>query len=199
MNEFYYSAEPTSAHAEREIEIEALGVRSRCLTDAGVFSRDGLDTGTRAMLEALPELHGRVLDLGCGWGPVGVTLARKYPECEIVMTDVNHRAVELSRRNLARNGAKAEVVQGDGFENVTGMFDFILTNPPIRAGKAVIYRLFAEAKEHLADDGALILVIRKQQGAASAQKYLQTLFPTVTLLDRTAGFHILQAEPARSR
>lgn len=199
MNEFYYSAEPTSAHAEREIEIEALGVRSRCLTDAGVFSRDGLDTGTRAMLEALPELHGRVLDLGCGWGPVGVTLARKYPECEIVMTDVNHRAVELSRRNLARNGAKAEVVQSDGFENVTGMFDFILTNPPIRAGKAVIYRLFAEAKEHLADDGALILVIRKQQGAASAQKYLQTLFPTVTLLDRTAGFHILQAEPARSR
>ena len=199
MNEFYYSAEPTSAHAEREIEIEALGVRSRCLTDAGVFSRDGLDTGTRAMLEALPELHGRVLDLGCGWGPVGVTLARKYPECEIVMTDVNHRAVELSRRNLARNGAKAEVVQGDGFENVTGTFDFILTNPPIRAGKAVIYRLFAEAKEHLADDGALILVIRKQQGAASAQKYLQTLFPTVTLLDRTAGFHILQAEPARSR
>ena len=199
MNEFYYSAEPTSAHAEREIEIEALGVRSRCLTDAGVFSRDGLDTGTRAMLEALPELHGRVLDLGCGWGPVGVTLARKYPECEIVMTDVNHRAVELSRRNLARNGAKAEVVQGDGFESVTSMFDFILTNPPIRAGKAVIYRLFAEAKEHLADDGALILVIRKQQGAASAQKYLQTLFPTVTLLDRTAGFHILQAEPARSR
>lgn len=191
MNEFYYSAEPTSAHAEREIEIEALGVRSRCLTDAGVFSRDGLDTGTRAMLEALPELHGRVLDLGCGWGPVGVTLARKYPECEIVMTDVNHRAVELSRRNLARNGAKAEVVQGDGFESVTGMFDFILTNPPIRAGKAVIYRLFAEAKEHLADDGALILVIRKQQGAASAQKYLQTLFPTVTLLDRTAGFHTL--------
>lgn len=199
MNEFYYSAEPTSAHAEREIEIEALGVRSRCLTDAGVFSRDGLDTGTRAMLEALPELHGRVLDLGCGWGPVGVTLARKYPECEIVMTDVNHRAVELSRRNLARNGAKAEVVQGDGFESVTGMFDFILTNPPIRAGKAVIYRLFAEAKEHLADDGALILVIRKQQGAASAQKYLQTLFPTVTLLDRTAGFWTMQAEPARSR
>ena len=130
---------------------------------------------------------------------MGVTLARKYPECEIVMTDVNHRAVELSRRNLARNGAKAEVVQSDGFENVTGMFDFILTNPPIRAGKAVIYRLFAEAKEHLTDGGALILVIRKQQGAASAQKYLQTLFPTVTLLDRTAGFHTLQAEPARSR
>ena len=199
MNEFYYSAEPTSAHAEREIEIEALGVRSRCLTDAGVFSRDGLDTGTRAMLEALPELHGRVLDLGCGWGPVGVTLARKYPECEIVMTDVNHRAVELSRRNLARNGAKAEVVQGDGFENVTGMFDFILTNPPIRAGKAVIYRLFAEAKEHLTDDGALILVIRKQQGAASAQKYLQTLFPTVTLLDRTAGFWTMQAGGLRPR
>ena len=199
MNEFYYSAEPTSAHAEREIEIEALGVRSRCLTDAGVFSRDGLDTGTRAMLEALPELHGRVLDLGCGWGPVGVTLAKRYPECEIAMTDVNHRAVELSRRNLARNGAKAEVVQGDGFENVTGMFDFILTNPPIRAGKAVIYRLFAEAKEHLTDDGALILVIRKQQGAASAQKYLQTLFPTVTLLDRTAGFWTMQAGGLRPR
>ena len=106
MNEFYYSAEPTSAHAEREIEIRRWAYKSRCLTDAGVFSRDGLDTGTRAMLEALPELHGRVLDLGCGWGPVGVTLAQKYPECEIVMTDVNHRAVELEPAHIRRATAR---------------------------------------------------------------------------------------------
>ena len=192
MNEFYYSAEPTSAHVEREIEIEALGVRSRCLTDAGVFSRDGLDTGTRAMLEALPELHGRVLDLGCGWGPVGVTLARKYPECEIVMTDVNHRAVELSRRNLARNGAKAEVVQGDGFESVTGRFDFILTNPPIRAGKQAIYAMFDEAHERLTPGGTLTIVIRKQQGAPSAQKHLLSVFGNAETIARGGGYHVIQ-------
>lgn len=192
MNEFYYSPEPTSAHDEREVEIDVLGVKSRCLTDAGVFSRDGLDTGTRAMLEALPELHGRVLDLGCGWGPVGVTLAQKYPECEIVMTDVNQRAAELSRRNLARNGARAEVVQGDGFENVSGAFDFILTNPPIRAGKAVIYGLFDAARAHLTEDGALYIVIRKQQGAESAQRYLQGIYRDVARIARDKGYWVLR-------
>lgn len=193
MNEFYYTANPTSAHNVRDVEIEVLGVRAVYSTDAGVFSKDGLDVGTRVLLEALPVLHGRVLDLGCGWGPVGVTLAKKYPGLEVYMTDVNARAVELSSKNLARNAVRATVVQGDAFENVEGRFDAIITNPPIRAGKATVYAMFSTARGHLSPDGELYIVIRKQQGAPSALKYLREIYSEVEIIERDAGFWVLRA------
>ena len=193
MNDHYYTANPTSAHDERAIEIEALGSRLRFTTDAGVFSRDGLDRGTEVLLNALPPLQGRVLDLGCGWGAVGVALGAKYPALDIVMTDVNARAVELARRNLSANGVKAEAVQGDGFEHVAGTFDAIVTNPPIRAGKAVIYGLFADARAHLKPGGALYVVIRKQQGAPSALKYLREIYAQAEVVDRGGGFWVIRA------
>ena len=164
------------------------------VTDAGVFSRDGLDRGTEVLLEALPPLAGRVLDLGCGWGAVGVALGKRCPALDIVMTDINSRAVELARRNLAENGVKATVLQGDGFDAVEGRFDAIVTNPPIRAGKAVIYGLFARARDYLEPDGALYVVIRKQQGALSALKYLKEIYGQAETLDRASGFHVLWAK-----
>ena len=194
MSEHYYTASPSSAHDERRVTLRALGNELTFITDAGVFSRDGLDRGTELLLEALPALSGRVLDLGCGWGPVGVALGKRYPQLEIVMTDINQRAVALARRNLEANGVRAEVVQGDGFESVTGGFDAIVTNPPIRAGKAVIYGLFAGARDHLNPGGALYLVIRKQQGAPSALKYLKTLYGEAEIIDRGSGFHVICAK-----
>lgn len=193
MNEFYYTANPTSAHQLREVEMEVLGVRAVYTTDAGVFSRDGLDTGTRVLLEALPALDGRALDLGCGWGPVGLTLAKKYPSLNVVMTDVNARAVELSKKNLARNGARATVVQGDAFENVEGTFETIITNPPIRTGKAAIYAMFADAQNYLSATGELYIVIRKQQGAPSALKYLREIYASAEVIEREAGFWVIRA------
>lgn len=200
MTEHYYSENPVAAHDEREVIFEALGLRLSCTTDAGVFSRDGLDMGTRILLEALPELHGRILDLGCGWGPVGTALGKKYPDAQMVLTDVNSRAVELAARNLAANGVRnATVVQGDGFEAVEGKFDAIVLNPPIRAGKAVIYAMFAEAAAHLNPGGALYIVIRKQQGAESAQKYLSTIYADVERIAREKGYWVLRcAEPEKT-
>ena len=200
MTEHYYSENPVTAHDEREVIFEALGLRLSCTTDAGVFSRDGLDMGTRILLEALPELHGRILDLGCGWGPVGVALGKKYPDAQLVLTDVNSRAVELAARNLAANGVtNATVVQGDGFAAVEGKFDAIVLNPPIRAGKAVIYAMFAEAAAHLNAGGALYIVIRKQQGAESAQKYLSTIYADVERIAREKGYWVLRcAEPEKT-
>ena len=193
MTEHYYTENPASKHEERRVTVRALGVELSFVTDAGVFSRDGLDRGTEVLLEALPELAGRVLDLGCGWGVVGVALGRRYPSLEIVMTDINTRAVALARRNLEANGVRAEVVQGDGFAAVSGDFDAIITNPPIRAGKAVIYGLFAQARERLRPGGALYVVIRKQQGAPSALKYLQQTYSDAQIIDRGSGYHVLRA------
>ncbi len=193
MSEHYYTENPHSAHDERLIEVRALGNVLRFTTDAGVFSRDGLDRGTEVLLNALPELTGRVLDLGCGWGAVGVALGAKCPGLEIVMTDVNARAVELSRRNLVQNGVRAEVLQGDGFAPVTGTFDAIVTNPPIRVGKAVIYGLFDRARDFLNPGGRLYVVIRKQQGAPSALKHLKERYKTAGVIDRGGGFWVIEA------
>ena len=193
MNDHYYTANPSSAHDEWQIEVNILGNALKFTTDAGVFSRDGLDKGTELLLNALPTLTGRVLDLGCGWGAVGAALGVKYPALDIVMTDVNARAVELSRRNLSANGVKAEVVQGDGFAAVEGKFDAIVTNPPIRAGKAVIYGLFDTARDFLNPGGSLYIVIRKQQGAPSALRHLQEQYKTAEVVDRGGGFWVIRA------
>ena len=195
MPDHYYTENPNSAHDERRIALRALGNDLTFVTDAGVFSRDGLDRGTEVLLEALPPLEGRVLDLGCGWGAVGVALGKRYPALDIVMTDINSRAVELARRNLAENGVTAAVLQGDGFDAVEGRFDAIVTNPPIRAGKAVIYGLFARARDYLEPDGALYVVIRKQQGAPSALKYLKEIYSRTETVERASGFHVLRAQP----
>ena len=194
MPEHYYTPLPASAHDERCLTVRALGVEMRFFTDAGVFSRDGLDAGTRVLLEALPPLSGRVLDLGCGWGALGGVLAKKYPEARFVLTDVNERAAALAERNLRANGLNNfEVVHGDGFGAVQGKFDWVLTNPPIRAGKQTIYALFAEAKAFLAPGGTLALVIRTQQGAKSAERYLRGLYARVETLDISGGYRVLAA------
>ena len=193
MADHYYTENPNSAHDEREITISALGETLRFTTDAGVFSRDALDRGTEVLLKALPPLSGRVLDLGCGWGAVGVTLGKCYPFLDLTLTDINQRAVELARRNLAANHVRAEVVQGDGYAAVRGPFDAIITNPPIRAGKATIYALFDNARALLNPGGALYIVIRKQQGAPSALAHLRQTWPTAEILDRASGFWVLKS------
>ncbi len=193
MNDHYFSASPESPHRYAETEYVYRGERLRFLTDAGVFSRGEVDFGTDVLLRALPEdLRGRVLDLGCGWGAVGVSVGKKYPACALVMCDVNERALELARNNAVCNGVKAEAVQSDGLENVEGPFDYILTNPPIRAGKQVIYRLFAESARKITEGGALYIVIRRQQGAESAVKYLKTVFRQVDTMEKSGGFWVIR-------
>jgi 16S rRNA (guanine1207-N2)-methyltransferase len=163
-------------------------------TDAGVFSSDALDPGSRLLIESLPELTGRVADLGCGWGAMGVPLALKNPDAEFFLTDVNARAVDLARINIIQNQAKnARASTGDGLKALEGPFDAVVTNPPIRAGKQVIYGLFAEAKDKLAPGGKLYIVIRKQQGAPSALKYLEELFGAALVSERGGGYWVIEA------
>ena len=164
-------------------------------TDAGVFSRGEVDAGTDLLLKSLPEeISGDILDLGCGWGVFGTCVARRWPESRVTMADVNLRALELSRENAKRNRAEVRCLESDGMEALKGeQFDMVITNPPIRAGKQVIYRMFADAAQSLKAGGALYLVIRKQQGAESCVKYLQTLYGQVDKIDKSAGFWVLRA------
>ena len=193
MPDYYYTQEPASAHKERSITARALGLTLSFETDAGVFSKNELDPGSRLLIESMGALSGRVLDLGCGWGPVGTFLSLANPQAQLVMSDVNARALDLARRNLKNNGTAAEVVESDGFESIEGTFDHVVTNPPIRAGKALIYGLFDTAHERLRPGGALTIVIRKQQGAPSALKHLQETFGNAEVIAKGGGYWIIRS------
>ena len=173
MAEQYFTADPTCESKQVPCSFVYRGHGLNFMTDAGVFSKGELDTGTRLLLDALPDVYGDVLDLGCGWGAIGVAVKKKYPAAHVTMVDVNRRALERT-------------------------FDFIITNPPIRASKPVIYRMFADAASRLNPGGALYLVIRKQQGAESCMKYLKTLYAKVDKVDKSGGFWVLRAtEPLK--
>jgi len=199
MTEQYYTADPTCESKPVPCAFPYRGHGLNFMTDAGVFSKGELDVGTRLLLDALPALSGDVLDLGCGWGAIGVAVARAYPDCSVVMADVNHRALALCRDNLQRNNARAECIESDGMAQLMDRrFDAVITNPPIRAGKQVIYKMFADAARCLKEGGALYLVIRKQQGAESCMKYLKMLYASVEKLDKSGGFWVLKAsEPLK--
>ncbi len=191
MAEHYFSPQPGAAHAAKEIRLEFQGESFCFQTDAGVFSRDGLDEGSALMLgAALGQLSGEVLDLGCGWGPVGILTARLCPGCRVTMIDVNARACRLASENAARNRVQARVLCQDGLGDLDQSFDWILLNPPIRAGKETVYRLFSESASRLKPGGTLAVVIRKQQGAPSAQRFLEGLFRRVSLHCRKKGYHV---------
>lgn len=190
----YFTREPSSESRPVICQFEDRGRKYVFETDAGVFSRGEVDQGTEILLRALPDLEGDILDLGCGWGVVGTCLKGRNPDARIVMVDVNLRALELSRKNLSRNGASAEVLESDGFEGIRDRtFDAVVTNPPIRAGKEKVYEMLGDAARSLKSGGQLFVVIRKQQGAESCMRYLKTLFDEVEKIDRSAGYWVLQA------
>ena len=147
------------------------------ITDTGVFAKSGVDGATHILLGNLPEISAgaRVLDIGCGYGAAGVILNKIYG-ADVIMSDVNERALDLARRNLELNSAFASVIKSDGFDNITGRFDYIILNPPIHAGKPVIYKIYEDAIKYLNPGGAFELVIRKKHGASSHLQKLKEIF-----------------------
>ena len=146
-----------------------LGNKFIFYTDNGVFSKDGLDFGSRLLLETIPleEVGGKVLDMGCGYGVFGIVL-NKLTSCAVDMVDVNLRAIHLSEINIHENNCQnISVFESNVYENINSKYSCIVTNPPIRAGKKVVYDIVMNAKDYLEKDGALFLVIRKEQGAKS--------------------------------
>jgi 16S rRNA (guanine1207-N2)-methyltransferase len=197
MTEHYFSANPHVKSEVRQIKANLLGMPFTFKTDAGVFSKKGIDFGSRLLIETVKvEPGSHVLDLGCGYGAIGIAVAKATPRANVVMVDVNERAVELAKENARVNQVEAntDLFVSDGFSAIKQIqFDHILFNPPIRAGKATIYRLFAEAKAQLAKNGSLWIVIRKQQGAASAKKELETHFADVQVVAQKKGYCIICA------
>lgn len=174
-------------------ECFVLGKKFIFNTDNGVFSKDGLDFGSRLLLESIPleEVGGKVLDMGCGYGVFGIVI-NKLTSCCVDMVDVNLRAIHLSQINIKENHcSNINVFESNVYENIDSKYSSIITNPPIRAGKKIVYDIVMKAKDYLEDNGKLFLVIRKEQGAKSLIRDLEKVY-SVKILEKKKGFFILE-------
>ena len=196
MSNHYYTNKPDLHHDEKTFTFELRGVTLRFITDAGVFSRDRIDFGSVLLIETMNiPSSARVLDVGCGYGPIGFSAAKLAVDGSVTMIDINERAVELARRNAELNGIGNVTIEvSDLYEKVQGQqFDIILTNPPIRAGKEVVHRIFVEGYDLLKDGGEMWVVIQKKQGAPSALKKLQETYSEVEEVEKSKGYYIYRA------
>ena len=179
---------------EKEINIIVKNTKLTLLTDNGIFSKHGLDFGTRTLLESLnlSELKGDILDFGCGYGPIGIYL-KKTTNANIDMLDINKRALNLARKNAKKNEVNVNIFESDLYQNVTKKYDYIITNPPVRVGKQILYQILFEAAKYLKENGKLIFVINKNQGAKSVARDLNEKYE-VEIITKNKGFYIISAK-----
>lgn len=200
MNEHdhYFTADPASPDERRPLRVRLAGREVEVEVARGVFSPGGLDKGTAVLLEDAPDPppHGTFLDLGCGWGPLALTLGLRSPAATVYALDVNARALDLTRRNAAALGL-------DGVRAVTAdevpaeaRFDLVWSNPPIRVGKAALHDLLRTWLPRLSPDGVAYLVVQRNLGSDSLQRWVGAELGMVcTRAASTKGFRVLQVRP----
>ena len=179
---------------ENIVNVIVNNVKLKFIVDNGVFSKKGLDFGTRTLLENidLDKIEGDVLDFGCGYGPIGIYI-NKMTKANVDMIDINKRALNLAEKNAKINNVKVNIFESDIYENINKKYDFIITNPPIRVGKKILYNILFEAEKYLKDKGQLWLVINKNSGAKSLAKDLEKTYD-VTIVTKNKGFYIICAK-----
>ena len=189
----YYAENPDAAHDIHELRVELLGEKMTFLTDAGVFSKKMVDFGSQLLLKCLEVNQGEtVLDVGCGYGPLGLSLAKAYG-VQVTMVDINNRALDLARQNAERNKVEATIFQSNIYEQVKGNFDHVISNPPIRAGKQVVHEIIEKSKDFLEAGGDLTIVIQKKQGAPSAKSKMEEVFGNCEIVKKDKGYYILRS------
>ena len=189
----YYAENPDAAHDIHELRVELLGEKMTFLTDAGVFSKKMIDFGSQLLLKCLEVDEGEtVLDVGCGYGPLGLSLAKAYG-VQATMVDINNRALDLARQNAERNKVEATIFQSNIYEQVEGEFDHVISNPPIRAGKQVVHEIIEKSQNFLETGGDLTIVIQKKQGAPSAKSKMEDVFGNCEIVKKDKGYYILRS------
>jgi 16S rRNA (guanine1207-N2)-methyltransferase len=192
----YFKNDERLKHDVTHFDVAITVTSFRFFTDLGVFSKSGIDFGTRVLLEniVLLEEAKKIIDMGCGYGPIGIYIAKKNPQTHVFMYDVNDRALELALRNARANMVSNVIIQKSNlFMDVTTKADVIITNPPIRAGKDVVFKLYEDAYEYLNERGFLYVVIQKKQGAPSTFEKLTSIYKKVEVIARKKGYWVISA------
>jgi 16S rRNA (guanine1207-N2)-methyltransferase len=191
-SEHYFTERPKSKPRKAEFSLNVNGMPLHFETIAGVFSKKGLDKGSEVLLKhmKLPE-KGDILDLGCGYGVIGIVAAISRPKCKVTLADINQRAVRISKKNLKENGVEnGEAVKSDLFKNLDGKFDCILCNPPISAGMESVFAIVEQSEGYLNSDGTLQLVARARKGGTRIEIHMKEVFGNVEDVGRGAGYHV---------
>ena len=193
MNHYYTKKNDDLRSNEKTIKVIIKDFNFSFITDHGVFSKAGLDFGSRLLIDSVLGLkHEKILDMGSGYGPIGIIYKKFNPSSQVTMVDVNDRALALAKRNAKLNNQEVEVKYSDVFSDVNDKYDLIITNPPIRAGKDIVYSIFEGAFEHLNDSGVLIFVINKKHGAPSAIKKCEEIFDKVSVITKKSGYYVIK-------
>lgn len=193
MAHYFTNEENLKSEIEKVIA-EINGIPFYFYTDNGVFSKGELDFGTELLLKNFKyddPNNKTLLDIGCGCGPIGIYAA--HLGFTVDMSDVNKRAIHLSKMSLKEQNLNANVFESDAYKNITNKYDYIVSNPPIRVGKEKLYEIVMNAKEHLKDGGSLWIVVRKQQGAESMLRDMKNVYKTVEVIAKKKGFFIIKA------
>jgi 16S rRNA (guanine1207-N2)-methyltransferase len=189
--EHYFSESPSSELKERSFKAVLKGKEFFFHSGAGIFCPDKIDNGTFLLIEkCIVKNKQRILDLGCGYGAVGVVIAKIFPESEVVMSDINERAVMFAKKNCEINKVKAVVIKSYCFENIKEKFDVILLNPPQTAGKDVCFQMIEESKKFLKKKGSLQLVARSKKGGKSLEAKMKEVFGNVKVIARGSGYKV---------
>lgn len=193
-NQYFENNEKLSSEI-REISYYFKGVKISFFADNGVFSKSGIDFGSNLLLKTISlDCAKNILDVGCGYGTIGVTLAKINSDVNVTMVDVNLRAIGLCKLAIEKNGlTNALVFESNVYENVVEKYDVIVSNPPIRAGKSVVHNIILGAYDHLVEGGSMWCVIQKKQGADSAKKALKELYKSVEVVEKDKGYEIIKA------
>lgn len=200
MGEHYYSNSPSSSSNPSSFRFPLRNEQFLFHTDSGVFSKKEVDFGSRLLIESFyenEELEGNILDVGCGYGPIGISMAKSFPKRNVEMIDVNERAIALAKKNASENGvSNVQIHMSNIYESVPkeNKYAYIFSNPPIRAGKQVVHTILEEAKSYLLPDGELWIVIQKKQGAPSALEKLEALFGEVEVVEKKKGYYIIKSK-----
>ena len=176
----------------KEYKIKIEDILFNFKTDNGVFSKGELDFGTKVLIDTVlkEEILGNVLDLGCGYGVIGIVL-NKIKNVYVDLIDINKRAIHLTKLNIKDNDCNnINCFESDGYLNINKKYNVIVTNPPIRVGKEKLYSLIIDAKEYLLDNGKIYLVIRKEQGAKSFINDMEKYY-NITILEKKKGFFVI--------
>lgn len=190
----YFENDNNLKEDKKIINVDMFGKGFRFSTNSGVFSKDKVDYGTKLLLNniVIYKKSGKLLDLGCGYGVLGVILGENYKNLDIDMVDVNERAVALANYNLKLNGVNGvNCYVSNIYEGVNSKYDYIVTNPPIRAGKDVLLQFLVGSYDYLVSDGQLWFVMRKDHGVKTMILRLQELFD-VQIVCRDKGFYIVK-------
>lgn len=194
--EHYFSHNPHIKSELRTIKVRFNDLDLTFCSDNGIFSKDKIDFGSRTLIEELIKNCNynfkTVLDVGCGYGFMGISIAKKY-NCKVDMVDVNERAIHLAKKNININKVEARAFLSNIYENVKDKYDLIITNPPIRAGKEVVLTILKEASIHLNPDGELWFVIRKDQGAKSVKRELENNYDCLVVA-KNKGFYVIKTK-----